>query len=85
MKLKNRKLHGINNIPNELMKYGGSEIAQDTLKLLQKTLGHERMEKSITIAYLYSKDSKDLSNYGEYCVILLQLVENKPCSEAGIW
>lgn len=43
MKLKNIKSHVIENISNELIKYGGPEIAEQILKLLQKTLKHGKI------------------------------------------
>lgn len=39
-KLKNRKAAGLNGIPNELIKYGGSILADNIAKLFQKILAN---------------------------------------------
>lgn len=67
LKAKTRKVSGIDDITNELIKYGGPEIQQEITKLFHKIISHEKTpiewKTSVSILIYKKGCKKDPANY----------------------
>ncbi|XP_055389945.1 uncharacterized protein LOC129618936 [Condylostylus longicornis] len=72
-KLKNRKAPGLDEITNELLKYGGSELSSEISKLFNIILKHELVpigwKNSITMPIFKKGDKADPQNYRGICLL----------------